>query len=1211
MIRVAIKQGLLGESGTEWHDVPWREGVTVADLTDQLGAVVPVHVSVGVDGVELEPGDEIPDGATVVLCGTPGYWVIPYVVQAVIAAVVGLAVNYLASLLSPSPTSKPPGVPQERGDNASPTYAWDQIQTSYGQGLIVPVVLGRHAVGGQSISAAVIGNSSPTQRPGDTSLETVFALCEGPVTRIGLVAGNRNRLGEVITNVSWVPLPQIWLNDNLQDQSGTVDPGVLAYTRTGTLHQSSIPQVLGSASGVSASYIQNVPLLDTNDEHIFTYNSTNELSTIGILIYAPSGCYETVAATGALINYPVRLAYSWRYLNETSWRSFGFPIYGSNQYFNSSASVLTGGGTRHVYAWFQGAGGAHINGPVQIRVKRWTARGSVTSVVSHLVLQSINIVNAGDFAHPGVALLALTIQASATNSGALPRLKVAVDGSSVRVWSPTNGFSNPTWDVPTGTFGHGHTLPPGRNPAWQLGELATNTRWGMGLSDDDVDWPALARWAAFCNRYPAGGWTDNAHACDYVIDESRPAWEIILTICQAGRAAPIWRGGKLSVSYQYRDAHSDSSVSVPAKTSVQLINSALCSDVQVRWLEKQGRATSFDFQYLDEEQAYSQIVLSLEDVGATINDPTDPNSEQFLPQVQQAYGVTRRKQLVRQGYYQHRQSRLIRRELTFNCGPWLLAAEVGDLIDFQHDILRPFDASVATAAMTYAATTAANDLFVDHNVPNGSAVAFRDSNSVPVYRTVTASVATTNPNTQRAGSQITIGGAAVTVGAGAAVVYGTADELVQTYQVVSVSLGQDMRRQVRALQWVPEVFDEVPVAAGEKGDVPELITPAAQDAVAQASQITIDRNQAGRLVVAWQVSHDRSGEVARVHVRAPQTNDDWSLVGETPTTSLELPTNVGWQSIDVAVVIATTAGAFGPPGAGGVALAQLVDEWPRAPMPAPTDFRARTIGDRVDLDWQPIEGGDVEGYELRSGRYWSSGRTLYRGEAPHAVLVPAPGFDWLQVCAVHRSGLHGERATLQHAVAGVPSPGAATVGEVEYAPTHAAGATLSGCKWNPPYLQHDDTANVGTITSAEIDLGFAAPWFLRVVIETREVDGRTVDEATSACASGAALWSTVDAREASPALPGANWRVVVDDLTAPINSADESALASGLRRGQPGRHVEALVESRTYAAGAWGAWREHDDRATVCQKWQARVVLSRTTTARDFRVTTLRLLALA
>jgi hypothetical protein len=1291
MIRLHIKKGLLGEDGAETVQLEPLVGLTPRKLLESFARHLPssVPIDVGLGGNLLTDDQldvELQDGQDVFLVPrtTFGLDLVALLVYAVVMAVVSFAVNYLMSTLSPRP--KPPGVPQERGDESSPTYAWDGIQTSYGQGFPVPFVYGRHAVGGQVIYTDVYASTAGGTL--DDRLKMVLALCEGPIARVGdVTATELNGLGGLTGVIPGPPIPNhIRVNNNLlQNQavgipttninctawspvatftvgavltvksagtpvgtvqvldvrnpqrtdldlvlvSGTIaigntlhdigsfapqptatltlvttiirvnqTPGVRVWIRPGTLDQTPLPS--NPFRGASVTFTPNIQLNEVSDESVFTYGGTEQITTIGFVVAFPAGLYA-LDPQGAQLAYPVLVEFYWRPQGTTAWRSFYAP--GTSTQVNSRSIGSTPRVGPVLESW--GADLASLQGypergPIEVRMVRRSPSGG-TNAISGMVWRNVFFNTAHTFAYPRVALMGMELSAGARFSGGLPNVTVRVDGLLVRLWDPTHGFSARTWDAFTSGNWAFSTKPPGRNPAWILLDFFTSP-WGLGkwIKDADLDLPSFRRWAAFCDMDPSPGtpWNEPAFQCDLVGDSPRPAWEWVLTICAAGRASPVVRNGKIGVVYQYRDTHFDAGIGVAAKAPVQLLTSSSVEKVQVTWLPKGSRPTAYLFQFLNATNLYVQDVLPVEDSEGTLNDPSALIKEQWRPETVQAYGVTRPSQLFREGVYRHRVNRLIRRELQFTAGRWALAAEVGDLIEFEHDVLRPFDADVPLNMVVSVGGSAVSVVTVDHVATGATAIVMRDADGKPVTRTITGTVVVGST------TQLTLN-APVTVAAGATCVLGLASKLTEIYEVVAISLQKDLKREVRAVQWVPEVHDEVTPAEYAAGgidggvDGPEgfLDQPDEGEPTVSDLQVVVMRDGTHR--IAWTKPPNRATASVRVYVRTDATIG-WSLVGETATS------DIGWLGCTAGVLYSISACLEGSNGQhptpdDGAQLRFTAPEFPPFAPPSVTNARAVALDDLVLVQWDDLDLRDLDTYELRLGSNWTAGRVLHRSRAPRALLANAPGSGTVLVAARSTSGLYGNPVPLTLPT-WTPRNTVAAVSDDDLAPSPAG--THTDTEFSGGRLQLQAGKLTGNYVSLAQDVGYQAPIYWQVRLLGSEIENAPVNELQVQVASGEARWWTVDGRPASPGSPGIDWQTKVDDLAKPIDDLRSELLVHG-HVGEVGSHTRIFVESRFEVGGVWTAYSEHTDRTVVARKMQVRITLNRASTRYEPRVTAL------
>lgn len=1175
MIRVAAKSGLLGSGLVHHLDLP-STGMTGRDVLRVVREMPAMRrtaaLGIAVNGrllrePELDVG--LPDGAQVVVAAPQqGIESIGAAIgQALIAATVSVVVSYVVSLLLPKP--KPPGVPQERGDDSSPTFAWDGVTTSYGQGLPIPWGLGRHAVGGQVISSSI-------QTFPDEFLFLLLALTEGPIHRVGdALASIPGPYGGFPGNPN-LPTPLL-INGN--PQSPQPNESVLVRLRNGDLNQEPVGGEW-DAPAVTVAVGQQVTSNSTIAD--FTWAEAEEVASVRVVVTWPSGLYELqTSGVQSAISYPY--AIDWRPAGTVqAWSTIS-----QGQIFERLSPSAS---------WsFVAALPSGTIGPIEFRFRR-RARSTTPpgQIVDDAVVRQFVVTLTGQYAYPGVALMALRIRATELLQGQMPQVQARCDLALVRVWDASLGWSPYCWDKPAAPFDF-MTHAPGRNPAWGAVEYLLNRRWGLGRwwSEDRIDLPGFRRWSIFCDAdpNPATPWGEPSFCCDVVADSPRPAWERLVQIMAAGRAAPVMIGNKLSVSYQYRDAHSDALVSVPAKAPVQLFTSTNIEDLRVTWLPRRGRATAIQYQFLNEAKDYAQDVLSVEDPEGTANDPYDPLADTWLPEPTQAYGVVRESQLFREGVFTHRLQRMCTRQVRFVTGPWSLACGVGDLFRLEHEVLRPFAADVPMSCVIEQAQAGHDLMIVDHVVSGtGLRVVYRDAVGAPQEVAVTE--LTPLPFGRTELKLATPG----TWLSGAPAVVGQVAKLTDTYQCVAIGLTQEVKRDVLGLQWTPAAYDRLTRAdmgedsGDDSGDSdPEPIP----------DSIEVDALPRGGHLLGWTKQGRGAGVAVRVWVRWSQVSV-WFLLGESRTGSLETHALAAHQSYEIA--LADERGGAFPAPEQVTPVTIKAPEFPRQPLPPARLLRAERSGEGILFRWPAQDVRDLAWHELRAGRQWETARPIYRGLLEEVLLRDLPATDtfWLS----HRSisGLHSTpvMATLAAAWSPVDALPQAEVDELAATPT----GTLEGLVYDgvDEVLELAAASVSGAYTAPELDAGYVAPWQWQVAADFEAWDDITCGELTGLCGDGEAAYRTCSLRPPSLGMPG----IKVDDVACGSLSGTCGDVSPwelcGVGFAEAGHIAAMAVESRFHDGDSWGPWAKHADGKVVSQKIQFRVQVLRASLRVQVRV---------
>jgi hypothetical protein len=970
-------------------------------------------------------------------------------------------------------------------------------------------------------------------------------------------------------------------------------PGAMAFLRDGSMNQTPMPGSPGPFRGVAVTFQPNGQLNAFAETRTFTYNTGDPISGVTFVISAPAGIYQQ-DPQGNVTSFEVGVTVRWRFQGELSWRAFDGP-----QSDFIVGATATSGPQLWTFAFYVNE---PITGNIEVNLRRDTGSGG-TSTVSNLLWRNVVFSSPNAFSYPGTACLGLSLQANARWDGGLPNFNIECDGVMVRIWDSTLGWSDRTFDVPSAPYDW-HTYPPGRNPAWILLDYLL-AEWGLGhyLKESDIDLPAFAAFAVYCDLdpNPSNPWLEPRYTCDLVLDRSRPAWEWVLAVCATGRAAPVFINNKLSVVYEYSAAHAQGSINVPAKTAVQLFSSGNIEDMSVTWLPRASRPTVYIYQFLNEETEWRQDSMPLEDEEATFNDQSELFPDQYRPAAVQAYGQTRPSQIYRDSRYRHQVNKLITRKIDFKTGRWALIGTVGDLIEVETEVMRPFPSTgylsdVPSNGVILVGGSAVSSVTVDHaNLPAVGQIKMRDPDGAPITTTWTSFTSTVIEGRDCA---VLLLAAPVTVDAGCICIFGTVDKLTETYQIVALTLNQDLTRTVTALEWAPAVHDDIDPGDWEDGASGDFATEPAATPVEpriESKDIAIVALDSGKHRIDFARLPARRGVTARVYTRT-DSKKEWLLVGETSGDSIAFDQFTPHTTNEVSVTFERFDGHAVVPQQGTVATI-TVPEFTQALTPTISNLVATEIGD--GLDWDEITVLGLSHYEVRAGTNWVGARVVAKVKDNMVRWTAPPTESQLMVVAHGKDGSQGN-PTLIANQGWSPEGSRAYINKDDIADgllgTHSDTRIDAGLE----FLELGEDAFSGSYVMPEQDAGFVGPFLWRLAIDIHEYDAATVDGVLDLVASGEASWRTVDGREASPGLPGVDFSRSVDDTSGEVVDSFDDELVHG-QIGEAGSHTRVLVESR-YFDGVWTSYGVHTDGVRTAQKIQFRITLDRETLTHEAQV---------
>jgi len=1113
------------------------------------------HVAIAVNGRKLrddeveralEPGDDV------VL--TPAMHVIlAPLVPFILTALAGAALSYVYSLLVPAPRLKSP----ERGDESSATYSWDGIQTNTGPGFPIPIVFGRHKLGGQVIEKEVRASDSTEL------LYLVIALAVGRCQEIGgytgfasgevdLLGGRGNYSGRGLLpadiKVNGVAL------DNVNPK-----PGAFAWLRMGTPRQQVIS---GAARGTPNTIAARAQLNDQFNRAVVEVNDSSPIAGISITIDFPNGLYDTIANQG--VSMVANFSLWWRPQGTTSWNILNFEqIAKGRPIYNPLAQTFE-------YELPRGT-----VGPIEILCIREFAHGNGQDLMR--VRHVVYYVDAF-FAYPGLCYMALDLEAGERFAGDDPQVTAILKARKVRLVgvagevAPGVTIDAYAWELPGSAdpFFNIWTYPPGQNPGWIALTFAM-MREGLNKSPAQINFQDFRNLADYCDMTVNGG---PRYTCNIVIDKQQSAWEWLQKILATARAVPYLDGNTLRVKYEFAAAHGRGLNVVPAKTTyTQVFTSTNVEDFSVHFFNRRKRATVLEGEFVDENLDFERNSIPIEDPDSLLNRQDQIDALPFQKQPMSLIGETRATQVKRTLLFAHRANSRIPSRVQMTVGPEALNAELGDLVGVNHVFLQPYDEQ-SYSYRTKNAVSGVPQIVLDHDVTllplKTYNVVFKRPDEFRLELTITDP-----PGFYPEGVAINLS-ADATYEVGAPVAFGVATKVQKGYVVASITLAQNLKRKVTLIDHVPSIHDEPLEDELGSEEAPAPYSRSSDhliESTVEVFEVKATRQPDGSYVISWFLEDAGKGRRrARVFLRAAGGSYPWDLVGETFTTDARVRILSPGQSYEVRVMLETADGAVGPIG-DTPDLTFTAEEF--APHPAPRVHHLEAIPLQRGglLRCAPVIDDQVQYYEWRKGAGWVGGQVIAKElKAEYFWRDAPPGVHQVMGRARAKNGLYSDSTwTTQLLV--LPPDGTTIVAASGVDDLGALPAGLVDLTWDPAthQLRIADGKLSGSWVSPIYDLGFIGRVLWVAILEAYQLDELLPEEATWNGYSGEALWRTVAAREPSPAAPGINFDLMPADLGTMLPADLPKDLLGRGWSSQIGEWTRARLEIDYDSTGS-GAW---------------------------------------
>lgn len=300
-------------------------------------------------------------------------------------------------------------------------------------------------------------------------------------------------------------------------------------------------------------------------------------------------------------------------------------------------------------------------GKYEVRITKTFESGNTLKYSNRMYWTSLSQIIYDDFAYPRTALVGIKALATDQLSGSMPAITWQQSRANVYVWDST-------LPVPA------YVQKPANNPAWACYDAIHYCRYVKNINTESseyvvfgtshlrIDYDSYKAWADFC--------TLKDLRFDSVIDTVDDFWKAIRNIENSGRGKIILRGTTFSCIYD------------GVKSPVQqfTMGNILKDSFQEEFLPMRDRANAVEVTYFDATNNYERAVVFVYD-STYDNVAVTPNVTQFT-----LYGCTRASQAIREGRYRLNMNKYLVRTIVFDADVDAIACQLGDVINFQHDV---------------------------------------------------------------------------------------------------------------------------------------------------------------------------------------------------------------------------------------------------------------------------------------------------------------------------------------------------------------------------------------------------------------------------------------------------------------------------------------------------------------------------------------------
>jgi len=569
---------------------------------------------------------------------------------------------------------------------SSPTYSWNGIQTVMAQGIPIPVVYGKHAVGGVRIQYALLGMDAVAKKPEGNALLIGRATSDGtPVGKFSqwladcliLSEGEIESVEELFINdIPYKSLEGEYFNCIYAKGSFGANP---VNVLSGNLEK---PEDFW---GYVGQYDFSLPAFITvpvnkviSKQDKFTYVTrfpSKLIEKLTVNLYFPNGLFK-ITDSGGLTLEDCKIKFT-LYKGYEKLGEAEIPLRGGlkepfvltyDLYINKGVQRENTPPYPYGYNFHDPQDNPTLEEfPYTLIIEKLSDDNPTVKDSNSVTVQCVReeLGKSADIhdtttasgervasvtQHPyklryqNTAVLVYTLAASSVVSGTLPNVKAVIKGKKVKVWN----FEANRWETAWTD-----------NPAWIIRDILTNPRYGLGdfIKEENIDDESFKAFAQFCK--------EQGYKCNLVLDGFQRGWDLINNLLAKFRAFILRSGSKYKVKF------------LKDEPPVQMftMGNIIQGSFQVHFTSTDQRYNTIEARFLDEADGYKM---------KTILVSTGEKYER--KKTVDFFGITDRATVEKECKFLLNWMQKVKRTITFQAYLDSIAIEPGDIFLFSHDI---------------------------------------------------------------------------------------------------------------------------------------------------------------------------------------------------------------------------------------------------------------------------------------------------------------------------------------------------------------------------------------------------------------------------------------------------------------------------------------------------------------------------------------------